>query len=102
MPVRAIVKYTGAAVSVKKVPSRPSLVKLKVKTLIIGAYSASANDTITMNSINSRRPIPKNMGTGPKEAIKHPITISLNGGCEACIGVRKKRNTIINRGATET
>ena len=75
MPVSAIVKYTGAAVSVRKVPSRPSFVKLNVNTLIIGAYNASAKDTIMMNSMNWIRLMPKNMGTGPKEAMKQPITI---------------------------
>ena len=48
------------------------------------------------------RLIPKNIGIGPKEAIKQPMTISLYGGCDAYTGVRKNKNTIIRRGATET
>ena len=95
-------KYTGAAVRVRKVPSLPSLVKLKVKTLIIGAYRASAKETITMKSIKFHRAIPKNIGIGPKEAIRQPRTMSLNGGWVAYIGVKKNKNTIISRGATDT
>ena len=69
-------KYTGADVRVRKVPSLPSLVKLNVKTLIIGAYRASENETITMKSKNWMMFMPKNMGIGPRVAIEVPARIN--------------------------
>ena len=68
-------KYIGAAVNVRNVPSRPGFVKLKVNTFIIGEYNASANDIIIMKIMKSVMFIPKNIGTGPNVAIMHPNTI---------------------------
>ena len=69
----------GAAVSVRKVPSLPSLVKPNVKTLIMGEYNASANEIITMNSKKLIIFIPKNMGIGPTVAMKVPRSIKSYG-----------------------
>lgn len=73
-------KYTGAEVRVKKVPSLPSLVKLNVNTLIIGAYKASENETITINIKNWMIFMPKNIGIGPRVAIEVPARINVYGG----------------------
>ena len=70
-----MVIYTGTAVSVRKVPSRPGLVKLKVNTLIIGAYNASAKAMIIMKITKSTMFIPKNMGIGPTVSIVVPNNI---------------------------
>jgi hypothetical protein len=46
-----------------------------VKTLIIGAYKASAIEIIKMKNKKSTMFIPKNIGTGPNVAIDAPNTI---------------------------
>lgn len=77
--MKAIVKYVGAAVSVRNVPSRPGFVKLKVKTLIMGAYRASAKEIITMNMTKSTMFMPKNIGIGPVVSIDVPSNIKSYG-----------------------
>jgi len=68
--------------------------------LIIGAYKASANDTKIVNNKKLNKPIPKNIGIGPRVAIVHPIKMRLYGLYYAWIGVSKRRKIIINKGAT--
>jgi len=70
-----MVKYIGAAVSVKNVPSLPGLVNAKVKTFSIGEYKASANEIINMKIRKSQMFIPKNIGVGPRVARAAPSRI---------------------------
>ena len=95
-------KYIGAAVKVRNVPSRPGFVKLKVNTFIMGEYKASANDIIIMKIIKSVMFIPKNIGIGPVVAILHPNNIKSYASYFFYIGDTQIRNKIIRIGAMAT